>query len=133
MKNANNLKTKIELVGLPDGPLSLEAFMESEKGKELIPLLKQTTDEPEKLICAYLVAFQFMNMVQQYEDLGHCVDENSYERALLYCLAEEHVKNNIAHLVGALGQKKVQKIFNALAPQEVTLHLHVFKVDPEDY
>lgn len=120
-KNENEIK----LIGIPHGSLTLEEFMKTEVAKKMISGLKNVASKPEDLLCGFLIAYQFEDILKQFDALGYYAPPESEARGDLFRLSVQNVKQNIAHIANELGQKKVETIMNAVLPQPVNLRLIV--------
>lgn len=111
-----NFTIETELKGIPFGALTLEQIIASTEGQEVIRLLKQTSDDPFKLIGPFLVAYQFIDMKQQLKDRNSYLPLTPEINNKLIHLATRHVVLTLSDIVNEIGEERLDVLTKILSP-----------------
>ncbi|WP_247360276.1 hypothetical protein [Ralstonia pseudosolanacearum] len=115
-KHVDNL----EFEGIPCGALTMEQVIESDNGKEAIRLLKKTSNDPDKLVIPFLVAYQIFDIECQLTAMGCGTKPASEERSAIINLATTSVAENLVNILTQIGAERLEKLRQILSPDAVT-------------
>lgn len=104
--------------GIPFGQMTLEQFVVSNTGKEIVRLLKKVSDDPLKLIVPFLVAYQVADLRRQFEDKHPDLLEASGLRESVIDLCNQHVISELESILHVIGEESLEWLAKILSPEE---------------
>lgn len=111
---------ELDLPGIPFGILTLEQFIESPEGQEVIQTMKTHIRDPYTLIGPCLVSYQYYDMLAQLNSKSVPMLEERANDEVLLDLATRYVITNLAHIVSDIGQERLDNLIKLLSPDEAT-------------
>lgn len=107
---------ELDLPGIPFGILTLEHFIESPDGQEIIQTMKTMSRDPHILIGPLLVSYQYTDMVAQLNHRAIPMKEERANDEVLLDLATRHVIEHLALIVRDIGQERLDNLIRLLSP-----------------
>lgn len=107
----------LEINPIPFGPLTLENYIGSAKGKEVIRQLKTIGADPEALVLPFLASYQVMDIMMQLYKKGRTKNCSPEEQEKIYEFSSRYVVENFTPIVQEIGQKRMAKVLKALSPK----------------
>lgn len=107
---------EVDFAGIPHGLLTLEQFMDSSDGQEVIQTMKSITSDPYSLIVPCLISYQYYDLLAHLNDKAIPMKEERKNDEALLDLATRYVVEYLPNIVSDIGQERIGKLIQALSP-----------------
>lgn len=107
---------EVDFPGIPHGLLTLEQFMASSDGQEVIHTMKTISSDPYSLIVPCLISYQYYDLFAHLNDKAIPMKEERANDEALLNLATRYVVEYLPNIVSDIGQARIGKLIKALSP-----------------
>ncbi|MDN4065630.1 MULTISPECIES: hypothetical protein [Ralstonia solanacearum species complex] len=108
---------ELDLPGIPFGILTLEQFIASSEGQEVIQTMKTMSSDPYFLMVPFLTSYQYYDMLAQLNDRAIPMKEERENDEVLLNVATRYVVEHLPKIVIDIGQEKMKSLIKMLSPE----------------
>ena len=108
---------ELDLPGIPFGILTLEQFIASSEGQEVIQTMKTMSSDPYFLMVPFLTSYQYYDMLAQLNDMAIPMMEDLKKDKALLDVATRFVVEHLAKIVFDIGETKMKEVIRLLSPE----------------
>jgi hypothetical protein len=109
---------ELDLPGIPFGLLTLEQFIDSPEGQEVIQTMKTMSSDPYSLVVPCLVSYQYYDLFAHLNDKAVPMKEERANDEALLDLATRYVVEYLPNIVSDIGQERLDNLIKILSPDK---------------